>query len=325
MAIADSPAPKRQWWRAISPPGVAPASAEAAIGIDFGGAMIEAAALDSKGRTITSISAPRPDSYDDALKIVTDLVAHIERELKAPASVGISVPGSLSPRTGVMRNANAIWLNGQNFRGDLSRELGRPVLLGNDSDCLALSEATDGAAKNARVAFAAFIGAGVGGGLVVSGRLVPGGNGIGGEWGHVSLPWPSAKEAPGPKCWCGRCGCIETWVSEAALEEEHFQITGDRMSAGKIVEVSNRGDMRVAKTMETYVHRLGRALASICNIIDPDVIVLGGGMANANALYTQLPEVIREYVFSDVWESVIVKASWGAASSLRGAARLAHD
>ncbi|MES1199676.1 MAG: ROK family protein [Pseudomonadota bacterium] len=317
MSLANLPSRSR-WWRQLMPRG---AEGEM-IGLDFAGAMLEAGALDAQGRVISTISAPRPASYEEALKTVQELVGFLEKDLAGPASVGVSVPGSVSPRTGAMRNANFAWLNGRPLRDDLSQALARPVGIANDSDCLALSEVVDGAAQGAQVAFAAFIGAGVGGGLVVSGKLVAGANGVGGEWGHTPLPWAKPEEAPGPVCWCGRHGCVETWVSEGALERLHLECTGEKLPAQKIVTLSNREDAGVEKTMHLYCDRLARALASLCTVLDPDVIVLGGAMANAQALYTHLPERIRAHVFSDVWDSRIVKARWGASSSLRGAARL---
>lgn len=313
---------KAAWWRQVAAPKRE--IEHFAIGVDFAGAMLEAAALDHQGRTLGAISAPRPDTYDGALKLVCELVSELEKDLSSPATVGVSVPGSLSPRTGAMRNANALWLNGRALRDDLGQALGRPVWVANDSDCLALSEAVDGAAKGAEVAFAAYLGAGVGGGLVVAGKLVSGANGLGGEFGHTPLPWPAANEIEAPSCWCGRRGCVETWVSEAALERLHAQCTGSALRAGEIVALSNRGDASVEAAMEAYADRLARSLAALCSIVDPDVIVLGGAISGAQMLYASLPERIRAHVFSDVWDSRVVKASWGPKSSLRGAARLIH-
>ena len=258
------------------------------IGVDFGGTKIEAAALDREGAFLSRLRAPNPGAYDAALETVRDLVERVEREAGGRGSVGVGAPGSVSPKTGVVRNANSTWLNGRTFREDLERALGRPVALANDANCLALSEAADGAAAGARIVFAVIIGTGCGGGVVVDGRLVEGANGVGGEWGHTPLPWPKAGEWPGPRCWCGRDGCLETWVSGTGLRRDFAAAAGRELTGEAIVQAARAGDPDAAAAFDRYIDRLGRALAMVCNILDPDVFVFGGGVSNAPELYERL-------------------------------------
>lgn len=221
-----------------------------------------------------------------------------------------------------MRNANAVYLNGRRFREDLSEALGRPIRLANDANCLALSEAVDGAAQGARTTFAIILGTGCGGGLVVDGKLVEGANGVGGEWGHIPLPWPTADEVPGPACWCGQHGCLETWVSGSGLRRDFKARTGRDLTGEAILAAAGQGDAEASAAFDRLVERLGRAMAVICNILDPDVFVLGGGLSNIDMLYERLPGLIEPRVFSDQWSARIVKAQWGDSSGVRGAARL---
>ena len=292
------------------------------IGIDFGGTKIEAAALDGSGRFLTRVRSPNPGDYDSAIRDVRDLIARAESEAGGSGTIGVGTPGSISPRTGRMRNSNSIYLNGRTFREDLQVALGRDVRLANDANCLALSETVDGAAAGARSAFAVIIGTGVGGGLVVDGQIVEGANGIGGEWGHVPLPWMKADEYPGEQCWCGKYGCLETLVSGTGFQDSYARSTGHRIDAPGIVQAVHRGDVAAVATLDKYIDQLGRALAMIANIIDPDVFVLGGGMSNVEQLYSRLPAAIRSYAFGDGWEGKIVAAQWGDSSGVRGAARL---
>lgn len=293
------------------------------IGVDFGGTKIEAAALDEEGRFLTRVRTPNPGAYDAAVKAVVDLVAQCEHQAGVAApQVGVGAPGSVSPRTGVMRNANSTYLNGRRFQEDLQAALGREVRLANDANCLALSEATDGAAAGARVVFAIIIGTGCGGGLVVDGRLVEGANGIGGEWGHIPLPWPQPTETPGPKCWCGHSNCLETWVSGSGFKRAFTAATGRELDGPEVIDAMRNGDPAATQAFAQYVDQLGRAMAVVCNIIDPNVFVLGGGMSNVDELYGRLPEAVGRYVFSDSWDAAIVKARWGDSSGVRGAARL---
>lgn len=292
------------------------------IGIDFGGTKIEAAVLDRAGAFLTRRRVPTPDTYEAALRTVADLIAAVDSETGAAGSVGVGLPGSISPRTGVMRNANTIYLNGTRFGEDLQQAIGRPVRLANDANCLALSEARDGAAAGARVTFAVIIGTGCGGGVVVDGRLVEGANGIAGEWGHVPLPWTRPDELPPPACWCGRHGCLEKWISGTGFRDDYERRTGRRPKGDEIVALARDGDAAAAATLDDYIDRLGRGLAVIADILDPDCFVLGGGMSNVTELYDRLPAVIDRYTFSDRWSARIVPAKWGDSSGVRGAAHL---
>jgi fructokinase len=292
------------------------------IGVDFGGTKIEAAALDVRGEFLTRMRVPNPGSYDAALEAVRELVARVESQVGRAARIGMGVPGSISPRTGVMRNANTVWLNGRNLRDDIRTTLGREVNLANDANCLALSEVVDGAARNSKVAVAVILGTGCGGGVVIDGRLVEGAHGIGGEIGHMSLPWPRGVETDAPQCWCGQRGCVELWVSGSGFQREYVAETGERLGAPAIIEAARAGNAAASAAVDRYVDRLGRTLAMICNLVDPDTIVLGGGLSNVTELYSRLPQKIREFVFSDTWEGRIVPARWGDSSGVRGAARL---
>jgi len=292
------------------------------IGIDFGGTKIEAAALDGHGEFALRLRAANPGNYDDAIKTVVELVAEIESRLKASGSVGIGAPGSVSPVTGTMRNANSVYLNGRRFVEDVGHALKREVRVANDANCFALSEVVDGAAVGSMVAFGAILGTGCGGGLVIGGRLVEGANGIAGEWGHVPLPWPTQEEIAVPPCWCGQQGCLESWISGTGLARDFARAGGGALKADAIVDSAQAGDPLAGRVLDRYVNRLARAFAMICNMIDPDTIVLGGGMSNARVLYERLPEAVRPYIFSDHWHARIVPARWGDSSGVRGAARL---
>jgi fructokinase len=292
------------------------------IGVDFGGTKIEAAALGPDGGYLARRRIANPGAYDTALAAVADLVAEMERAAGGAASVGIGAPGSVSPATGLMRNANSTWLNGRPFREDLEGALARPVRLTNDANCLALSETADGAASGTRAAFAVIVGTGCGGALTVGGRLVEGASGVAGEWGHTPLPWPEPDETPGPACWCGLAGCLETWISGTGLARDHEARGGGRMTAEAISAAARAGDEEAAASLERYLGRLGRGLAVICNIVDPDVIVFGGGMSKVGEIYERLPACIEPYVFSDGWLGRVAPARWGDASGVRGAARL---
>jgi fructokinase len=287
------------------------------IGVDFGGSKIEAAALDAEGRFQARVRAPSPKDYGAGLDAVADLVAEAERTAGVRvARVGVGGPGSPSPSTGLMRGANSTQLNGQPFPQDLARVLGREVRYANDANCLALSEATDGAAAGAGVVFAAILGTGVGAGLTVDGRLLEGRNGFAGEWGHMPLPWPAGDEHPGLACWCGRRGCMELWVSGPALARDAGH------PAEALAGAADAGDPAARAAFDRYIGRLARGLAAVCDILDPDVIVLGGGMSNVQALYGRLPAAIAPHVFSDVFETPVRQALHGDSSGVRGAAWL---
>lgn len=291
------------------------------IGIDFGGTKIEAAALDRDGNFLERRRIPTPGTYEDAIRTVRDLVAAVEQGT-GEASVGVGSPGSISPATGTMHNANTVYLNGRRFREDLETALARPVRLANDANCMALSEVVDGAAAGAGSAFAVIIGTGCGGGLVVDGKIVAGGHGVAGEWGHVPLPWLSADEYPGPACWCGKQGCLERWISGTGFAEDHRAVTGEALGGPAIVDAARRGDPAASASLERYVDRLGRAIGMISTILDPEVFVLAGGMSNVTELYDCLPAVVGRHTFTPDWPARIVPARWGDASGVRGAARL---
>ncbi|MFT3996018.1 MAG: ROK family protein [Asticcacaulis sp.] len=292
------------------------------IGLDFGGTKIEAAALDDNGNYLFRVRKPNPGRYDDAISAVCDLVAYVERETGQAGSVGIGTPGSVSPTTGLMRNSNSLYLNGKPFREDLSRAMGREVRLANDANCFALSEAVDGAGINARTCFGIILGTGCGGGLVIDGRLLEGANGIGGEWGHNPLPWPTAEEAPGPECYCGHRGCLEQWISGTGLQRDYHARTQQRLTAEEIIAAAKSGDIPTRRAVDQLINRIGRAIATVCNLVDPDAIVIGGGLSNVPEIFTRIPEVVSQHVFSDAWSARIVQAKWGDSSGVRGAARL---
>ncbi|RMD78750.1 MAG: ROK family protein, partial [Gammaproteobacteria bacterium] len=262
--------------------------------------------------------------YEATLEAVAGLVAWLEERAGGRGTVGVGHPGALSPATGRIKNANSTWLNGRALDRDLEARLGRPVRLANDADCLALSEVTDGAAAGARVAFAAILGTGTGGAVAVGGRVLRGAEAIAGEWGHNPLPWPdpAAGELPGPACWCGLHGCLETFLSGPGLAADHRRATGEALPGEAIVERAGRGDRACARTLERYVHRLARALAAVVNLLDPEVIVLGGGLSRIAALYQRVPALWARWVFSDRVGARLLPASHGDASGVRGAARL---
>ena len=294
------------------------------IGVDFGGTKIEAAALDASGAFLARVRAPNPGAYAPAVKAVADLVAQAEQQAGVtPRRVGVGHPGSTSPVTGEIRNANSVWMNGKPFGADLEKALGRPVRLSNDANCLAASEGADGAAAGADTAFCGILGTGCGGGVIAGGRMIEGQNGIAGEWGHTPLPWPNDEEHPGPKCWCGRIGCLEMWISGTGLErDQHDLLSGPALKAPDIVSAARAGAALQAKALDRYVDRLARALACVCDLIDPQVIVLGGGMSNTAELYDRLPPLVGRYAFTDSFTTPIRPAKHGDSSGVRGAAWL---
>ena len=290
------------------------------IGIDVGGTKIEAIGLASDGtiRARRRVDAPRGD-YERTVKTLVDLVEAIELDTGERGSVGLGIPGTISPATGWIKNANSTWLNGQPLDRDLSRALNRPVRLANDANCFALSEATDGAAAGAGVVFGVIIGTGCGGGVVVHGRLLTGANAVAGEWGHNGLPWPDESEWPGPPCYCSRQGCIETFLSGRGMQAAY----GDSsLTPREIAESAAKGDARAGAALERYATRLAKGLASVINVLDPDVIVLGGGLSNIDALYERVPQLWRDWVFSDRVDTRLVRARHGDSSGVRGAAWL---
>ena len=293
------------------------------LGIDLGGTKIEIIAIDSDGRETERrrIASPR-DDYDGTVRAVAGLVASVESALGRRGSVGIGIPGSLSPATGKIRNANSTWLNGRVLNVDMAAALDRPVRLANDANCLVLSEARDGAAAGAEIVFAIILGTGVGGGIAVHGRPLVGCNAIAGEWGHNPLPWPRDDERPGHACFCGRRGCIETFLSGPALARDHTLATGQDLSAEDVATAAAAGDADAGATLRRYLDRLARALAHAINMLDPDVIVFGGGLSNIEALTKGWPERLNPYVLSDRIDTKIVRARHGDSSGVRGAAWL---
>ena len=293
------------------------------IGVDLGGTKIEAIALDPLGACVARRRIPAPrDDYDATLAAIAGLVADIESETGRRGSVGIGTPGALSPFHGRLRNSNSVWLNDRPIDRDLAQILGRAVRIANDADCFALSEATDGAGRGARCCFGVILGTGCGGGVVVDGRLLAGPNAIAGEWGHNPLPWPAPDEQPGPDCYCGKQGCIETFVSGPGLATDHFHHTSQRLSPPEILAAAQAGELAAKTTLERHVARLARALGSVINLLDPDVIVLGGGLSNLPHLYDDLPGLIRPWLICDGIATRILPPRHGDSSGVRGAAWL---
>jgi fructokinase len=292
------------------------------IGIDLGGTKIEAIALDAAGAERFRFRVPTPrGDYAGTIDAVAGLVAQAEAVVGS-STVGVGMPGVVSPASGLVKNANSTWLNGRPLTEDLAARLGRPVRLANDANCLALSEATDGAAAGLPVVFGVIIGTGVGGGLVVNGQVVTGANAIAGEWGHNALPWPDDGEWPGPACYCGRTGCIETFLSGPGLARDYEACSGRRLDAAAIVAAADGGDAEARAAIARYERRLARGLASLINVCDPDAIVLGGGVSNISRLYERVPRLWGEFVFSDAVVTRLLRAVHGDSSGVRGAAWL---
>ena len=293
------------------------------IGLDLGGSKIEGILMGPGATELARyrVATPRND-YAATIAAIVDLTARLKRGITAGAKIGVGVPGSISPLTGLMQNANSTWLNGRSFDRDLAVALVTPVRLANDANCFALSEAIDGAAENARIVFGVILGTGCGGGLVVNGRLLDGPRGIGGEWGHNPLPWTTPDEYPGPHCWCGRKGCLETWVSGPGIAADHARVTGETLTAVAIAARATCGNGAARATLSRHADRLARGLAHVVNIIDPDVLVLGGGLSQLSHLYERLPQLMGPYIFADRGSVVIKAPKWGDASGIRGAARL---
>jgi fructokinase len=295
----------------------------ARIGIDLGGSKIEAAVLGDDGavRARRRVTTPR-DDYAATLRSIADLVEDLEAEMGSAAVVGVGMPGTISPATGLVKNANSVWLNGRPLAEDLRRVLPRPLRFANDANCFALSEAVDGAAAGAGAVFGVIVGTGTGGGVVVHGRIWTGSNAIAGEFGHNPLPWPNLDEGPGPQCYCGHTGCIETYLSGPGLSRDHERTTGQSLDAAGIAARAAAGDMAAEATLRRYEDRMARALASVVNVLDPDVVVLGGGLSNLSRLYVTVPRLWTRYVFSDRVDTRLVPPRHGDSSGVRGAAWL---
>jgi fructokinase len=294
------------------------------LGIDLGGTKIEIVAIDDDGRERLRrrVETPRGE-YDATLAAVAALVDAADAELgERGATVGIGIPGVESPATGLVKNANSTWLIGRRLSADLERVLRRPLRLANDANCFAVSEAADGAGAGARVVFGVILGTGVGGGIVIDGQPLIGANAIAGEWGHNALPWPRDDERPGPACYCGRSGCIESFLSGPGLAADYQRATGDDTTAEAIARAADAGHPAAVAALERYEHRLARALAAIINVIDPHVIVLGGGLSNVDRLYKNVPAFWMKWIFSDRVVTKLKKNRHGDSSGVRGAAAL---
>jgi len=292
------------------------------IGVDMGGTKIEVIALGAGGAELLRRRTATPPSYAEALDAIVGLVTGAERELGRRGTVGLGIPGTLSTRSGRVKNANSTWLIGRAFDRDLAERLGRPVRITNDANCFALSEAADGAGAGADSVFGVILGTGVGGGIVLGGRVVEGANRIAGEWGHNPLPWPRDDERPGPKCWCGQRGCIETFCSGPAMARDHFEATGERLAPPEIAEHAAQGHAGAQATLDRYTERLTRALATVVNLLDPEVIVLGGGVSNTPRLVERVQAGLPSRVFSDEVSTRVVGNVHGDSSGVRGAAWL---
>lgn len=300
------------------------ASARLRIGIDLGGTKIAGIVLDPEGATRAQIRVPTPrGDYAGTLAAIADLVAALEREAGTDgASVGVGMPGAISRASGLIKNANSTWLNGRPFAQDLAARLGRSVRVENDANCLAVSEAVDGAGAGLDLVWAVILGTGVGSGLAVNGRALTGRNAIAGEWGHNPLPWPRDDERPGPACYCGRHGCIETWLSGPGLAADYARASGKSLTGERIVAAAESGEAAAQAAMARHLDRLGRGIAHVVNILDPDVIVLGGGLSRVESLVAALPERIAPHVFSDSFDTPVRASRHGDASGVRGAAWL---
>ena len=295
------------------------------VGVDLGGTKIEALALSPSGQERVRVRAPTPrGDYEGTLDAIVSLVEACTDGLAASeiAGVGVGIPGSLSPRTGLVRNANSTWLNGRSLHRDLQALSPWPVVIENDANCFALSEAADGAAHGCRAVFGVILGTGVGGGLVIDGHSQLGHNAVGGEWGHNPLPWPDAEEYPGPVCYCGKRGCIETFLCGPALERQFQELTGCVLDARAIAEKAAEGEFAAQTVLAVYSRRLAKALATVINIADPDIIVFGGGLSNISVLINDAAAQLPEWVFSDCFRTPLKVNKWGDSSGVRGAAQL---
>jgi fructokinase len=296
---------------------------EMRIGIDLGGTKIEALALDRDGSEVLRYRVDTPrDDYAGTIGAIAGLVRRLESETGSTATVGAGIPGSVSRRTGLIKNANSTWLNGRPLAEDLSAELGREVRVANDANCLAVSEATDGAAAGHHVVFGVILGTGCGGGVAVDGKIHAGPNGVGGEWGHNPLPWPTVDESPGPACYCGQLGCMEMWASGTGVARDFHAVTGRKLTTREIVALAGTGDAEAMQALDRFEDRLARGLATVINVLDPDILVFGGGLSLLKRIYTNLPALLPRYVFGGEADTILVPARFGDSSGVRGAAWL---
>ena len=296
---------------------------EMRIGIDLGGTKIEALAIDHEGMELGRyrVDTPRND-YKGTLDAMVGLVHRLEAETGRIGTVGAGIPGTISGTTGLVKNANSTWLNGRPLDKDLSAALGRRARVANDANCLAVSEATDGAAAGKHIVFAVILGTGCGGGVAIDGHVHAGRNGVGGEWGHNPLPWQRPEEYPGPRCYCGKRGCMEMWVSGTGVSLDYKMSTGLEKTAREIMADFEAGDADAAATVARFEDRLARGLATAINLLDPDVIVVGGGLSQVDHIYSAVPRRLAEYVFGGEADTPIFKAVHGDSSGVRGAAWL---
>jgi fructokinase len=292
------------------------------IGIDLGGTKIEGIALGTDGAELARQRVPTPRSYAQTVAAITTLVHQLEAHIGARGTVGLGIPGVIVPETGLVKNANSTWLIGEPLARDLEKQLARAVRTANDANCFALSEATDGAAQGADMVFGVIMGTGVGGGIVHGGRVHVGRNLIGGEWGHNGLPWATREEVPGPSCYCGRQGCIESWVSGPGVAADHARVTGQTRDAASIMAAAAHGDAEAIATRARWVGRATRSLATVINLLDPDVIVLGGGLSNTTGVVDDIVRELPHWVFSDAVQTRVVRHQHGDSSGVRGAAWL---
>jgi fructokinase len=290
------------------------------IGIDLGGTKIEGIALDRGGAELWRRRVATPQDYGMTLDAVAGLVAAAEGDLGKRGVVGLGIPGAISPATGLVKNANSTWLIGRPLDRDLASLLGREVRVTNDANCFTLSEAVDGAGAGFLAVFGVILGTGVGGGIAIDGRVIEGAHSIAGEWGHNPLPRPNDEERPGPACYCGRSGCIETYLSGPGMELDHRERTGVRLTTREIVQLAETDDRGATETIEKYVERLGRSLATVVNILDPDVVVLGGGMSNLGGLAEAAAAAMTPHLFTDQPACLVRRNVHGDSSGVRGAA-----
>jgi len=293
------------------------------IGIDLGGTKTLGVILNTQGQEIARQQCPTPaQDYQSTIRVISEIVTALEKTNNQTATIGIGIPGSVSPRTGKIQNANSTWLNGKDFKKDLETALGRSVRLANDANCFAISEAIDGAGKDAHSLFGVILGTGCGGGFVLQGKLLDGPHGIAGEWGHTPLPWLTAEEYDGPTCWCDKQNCLETWLSGPALSADHKRHTQQILTAEDIAALAMKGNRQAQASLDRHANRLARGLATVVNILDPEIIVLGGGLSNMAHLYSDVPQLLPEFVFSDHFTTKLKAPKHGATSGVRGAAWL---
>ncbi len=292
------------------------------IGIDLGGTKIEGLAIGDGGEELERIRIDTPREYPGTLAAIASLVDQLEQKTGLTGTVGMGIPGTVSAATGLVKNANSTWLNGMPLQQDLSALLAREARIANDANCLAVSEATDGAAAGKRVVFAVILGTGCGGGVAIDGRVHDGPNGVAGEWGHNPLPWPTSEESPGPLCYCGHRGCLEMWVSGSGVARDFLAVTGQALTSKQIVAASHDGDPVAAAAVERFEDRLARGLATVVHTLDPDVIVFGGGLSRVDRLYAELPAKVGPYVFGREFTTPLLPAKYGDSSGVRGAAWL---